>query len=164
MSQHAADLAEFIAVQKLQAEILAPGVHMPTVNAAATAMDVPPERIFKSVLFRAGDGRCVMVIACGNGRVDLGRVEALTGLARLKLAKPDVVAAVTGYPAGGTPPIGHTEQVPVVVDAGVVAQEWGYGGGGRPELLLKVRSADIVRVTGAVVADVCGAGGGVHEA
>ncbi len=148
------DLEDYILGQGLQPEIVAPGAHMATVDAAAAAMGVPPERIFKSVLLQARDGRCVMVVACGTGRIDLARVEGLTGLKNLRLAKPAVVLAQTGYPAGGTPPLGHRERFPVVVDARVLAQGWGYGGGGRPELLLKIQSADIVRLTGASVADV----------
>jgi prolyl-tRNA editing enzyme YbaK/EbsC (Cys-tRNA(Pro) deacylase) len=147
------DLADFILERDLAAEIVAPGAHMPTVDAAAAAMGVAPEQIFKSILFQAGDGRCVLVIACGNERVDPARIEVATGLARLKLAKPNVVLAVTGYPAGGTPPIGHREVLPVVMDTRVAAQQWGYAGGGRPELLVKIRSADIVRLTGATVTD-----------
>jgi len=148
------DLADFILEHDLQAEIVAPGAHMPTVDAAAAAMRVAPEQIFKSVLFRAKDGQSVMVIACGNGRVDLERVKLITGLQELKLAKPDVVFAKTGYPAGGTPPVGHREKFPVVVDTRVAAQEWGYAGGGRPEFLVKIKSADIIRLNDATVQDV----------
>jgi prolyl-tRNA editing enzyme YbaK/EbsC (Cys-tRNA(Pro) deacylase) len=154
MKDEALDLADFIVEQDLQAEIVAPGAHMPTVDAAAAAMKVAPEQIFKSILFQAKDGRCVMVVACGNGRVDLGRVRAITGLDGLKLAKPDVVFAKTGYPAGGTPAVGHREKFPVIVDTRVAAQEWGYAGGGQPELLVKIRPADIIRLTGAEVHDV----------
>ena len=154
MADASLDLADFILEHDLAAEIVAPGAHMPTVDAAAVAMGVAPEQIFKSILFQAGDGRCVLVIACGNERVNLARVEAATGLARLRLAKPGVVLAVTGYPAGGTPPIGHREAVPVLMDVRVAAQEWGYAGGGRPELLVRIRSADIVRLTGATVTGV----------
>ncbi len=148
------DLADFILDHDLQAEIIAPGAHMPTVDAAAAAMKVAPEQIFKSILFQAKDGRCVMVIACGNGRVDLGRVGAITGLEGLKLAKPDVVFAETGYPAGGTPPVGHREKFPVIVDTRVAAQEWGYAGGGQTEFLVKIKSADINRLNSASVHDV----------
>jgi len=154
MTTEALDLADFILEHDLQAEIVSPGAHMPTVDAAAAAMKVAPEQIFKSVLFQAKDGQCVMVIACGNGRVDLGRVRATTGLDGLKLAKPDVVLAKTGYPAGGTPPVGHREKFPVIVDSRVAAQEWGYAGGGRPESLVKIKSADIIRLNGAEVHDV----------
>ena len=154
MSDEALDLADYILEHDLQAEIVAPGAHMPTVDAAAAAMKVAPEQIFKSILFQAKDGWCVMVVACGTGRVELGRVQAITGLRGLKLAKPDVVFAKTGYPAGGTPPVGHREKFPVIVDTRVAAQEWGYAGGGQPELLVKIKSADIIRLSGAFVEDV----------
>jgi len=154
MSDETLDLADFILEHDLQAEIVAPGAHMPTVDAAAAAMKVRPEQIFKSILFQARDGQCVMVVACGNGRVDLERVRAIMGLEKLKLAKPDVVFAKTGYPAGGTPPVGHREKFPVIVDTRVAAQEWGYAGGGQPELLVRINSADIIRLTEATVHDV----------
>ncbi len=154
MTDEVPELTGFLQEQGLQAEIVAPGVHMPTVDAAAAAMGVPPEKIFKSILFQSTAGRCVMIVACGNARVDIRRVQELTGIFGLKLAKPDVVLAKTGYPAGGTPPVGHRERFPVIVDAAVAAQEWGYAGGGRPELLIKIKSADIIRLTRASVGEV----------
>ena len=151
------DLAEVLRALGVAAEIVAPGVPMPTVDAAATAMGCPPERIFKSILFQGADGRCVLVIACGHTRVDVGRVQDLCGLSGLRLARHDVVRDVTGYPAGGTPPVGHREPVPVIVDTRVAAQEWGWAGGGRPEHLLKIASAEILRLGAARVAEVTAA-------
>ena len=148
------DLAAFIRAQGLDAEMVSPGVPMPTVDAAATALDVAPERIFKSILFESRDGRCAMAIVSGKARVDAKRLETLTGLSGLRLASPEVALRVTGYPAGGTPPVGHRERFPVVVDERVAAQEWGWAGGGRKELMVRIRSADIVRLTGAQVSDV----------
>ena len=46
------------------------------------------------------------------------------------------------------------EKFPVIVDTRMAAQEWGYAGGGRPEFLARIRSADILRLTGAAVHDV----------
>lgn len=154
MTDEALDLADFILEHDLQAEIVAPGAHTPTVDTAAAAVGVAPEQIFKSILFQVKDGRCVMVVACGNRRIDLKRVEAITNLQGLKLAKPDVVFAMTGYPAGGTPPVGHREKFPVIVDTRVATQEWGYAGGGQPEFLVKIKSADIIRLNNATVHDV----------
>jgi Cys-tRNA(Pro)/Cys-tRNA(Cys) deacylase len=150
----ALDLRDFLLVHRLDAEIVSPGVPMPTVNAAAAVLGVPPGRIFKSVLFQARDGACAMAVACGNERVDTRALEKLTGLAGLRLASPEVALRVTGYPAGGTPPVGHRERFPVVVDARVAAQPWGWAGGGRKELMVRIASADIVRLTGAIVGDI----------
>ncbi len=154
MRDHPEDLALFIRAHDLEAEIVAPGVPMPTVGTAAAAMGVAPEQIFKSILFQARDGRCVLVVASGNERIDVPRVETLTGLRGLQLAKPGVARAVTGYSPGGTPPVGHREPVPVLVDTRVAAQEWGYAGAGRPELLVKIKSADIIRLSHGTVHDV----------
>lgn len=148
------DLADYLRAQGLDAEIVAPGVETPSVATAAAALGVEPERIFKSILFQARDGACAMAIACGNARVDAKKLEALTGLARLRLASPEVALAVTGYPAGGTPPVGHRERFPVIVDTRVAAQAWGWAGGGRKELMVRIAPADIVRLTGAKVAEV----------
>jgi len=79
------------------------------------------------------------------------------------LAKPDVVFEKTGYAAGGMPPVGHREKFPVIVDTRAAAQEWGYAGGGRPELLVKIKSADIVRLTDAMVDDVVSNSGGMES-
>lgn len=148
------DLADYLRARGIEAEMVAPGVEMPGVDAAAAALDVPPGRIFKSILFQAAAGACAMAIACGKSRVDARKLAALTGLGRLRLASPEVVLAVTGYPAGGTPPVGHRERFPVVVDLRVAAQPWGWAGGGRKELMVRIASADIVRLTDALVADV----------
>lgn len=148
------DLEAYVQAHDLPAEIVSPGVNMPTVDAAAAAMGVMPEQIFKSILFLSPAGRCVLVVASGKARVDVRRVEALTGIVHLKLASPAIVLAKTGYPAGGTPPVGHRERIPVVVDTRAAAQSWGYAGGGRVERLVKIRSSDIIRLTGATVADV----------
>ena len=148
------DLADYIRAHGIYAEIVSPGIEMPTVDLAAAMLGVEPERIFKSILFQASDGACVMAIACGKARVDARRLGSLAGLTRLRLASPEVALAVTGYPAGGTPPIGHRERFPVIVDTRVAAQAWGWAGGGRKELMVRIASADIVRLTGARVAEV----------
>lgn len=151
MSDAPLDLAEYLRAQRLEAEIVAPGAYMATVDAAAAAMDCEPERILKSILFRTKNGRVVMAVACGNARVDRKRLAALAGLPRLSLAGPELVLRATGYPAGGTPPVGHRERFPVFVDTRAARLDWGWAGGGRPELLVRIRPADIVRLAGARV-------------
>jgi len=147
----ALDLATELARLGVQAEIATPGVPMPTVEAAASAMGVEPSRILKSILFQSAAGACVMAIASGRARVDAKRLAALAGLSRVRLAPPEVVLAMTGYPAGGTPPIGHRSRFPVFLDARAAAQDWAWGGGGREELLVRVTPQLIVQLTGAQV-------------
>ncbi|HWU41692.1 MAG TPA: YbaK/EbsC family protein, partial [Candidatus Acidoferrum sp.] len=60
------------------------------------------------------------------------------------------------------PPVGHREKFPIIVDTRVASQEWGYAGGGRPELLVRIKSTDIIRLTGADVHDVISNVGGTE--
>ena len=148
-------LAGYVRAQGIDAEIVAPGVPMPTVSRAAEAIGVSEEKIIKSLLFQdRATGRLVLAIASGTGRIDRNRLAAATGLMRPSLADPATVQAATGYPVGGVPPIGHAAPLSVVLDRRAAALDIVYGGGGSENLLLRVRPADVLRLTGGLIADI----------
>ena len=149
-------LRSFLAEHAVRAEILAPGVPMPTVPLAAAAIGVREEQIIKSVLFEDRNGAVVLTIACGTARIDRHRLAEATGIPGLKLADAATVLAATGYPAGGVSPVGHATRMPVVIDQRVMSWEHVYGGAGTEETLVMISPIDIVRLTGAVVADITG--------
>lgn len=132
---------------------VAPGVPMPTVPLAAAAIGVPDAAILKTLLFVAADGGCVVAIASGPDRIDRRKLAAAAGVPSLKMAPPDLVLRITGYPAGGVAPVAHAEPLPVFVDRRVIELDEAWGGGGDERLLLRLRPADIVRLTRATVAD-----------
>lgn len=147
-------LEQLIERGEIAARLIEPGVPTPTVPDAAAALGVDPGQIVKSLLFTDGDGSVVLAILSGASRVDRARLAAATGHQRLKMAAPEAVLTRTGYPAGGTPPVGHIEPLPVVLDARVAAMPLVYGGGGQADTLLEIRPEEILRVTGATVADI----------
>jgi Cys-tRNA(Pro) deacylase len=130
-----------------------PGVPMPTVALAAAAIGVADKAILKTLVFVASDGRCVAAIACGTGRIDRRKLAAAIGVSSVKMAPPEVILRATGYPAGGVAPVGHVEPITVVIDRRVMELPEAWGGGGDERLLLRLRPADIRRLTGATNAD-----------
>jgi Cys-tRNA(Pro) deacylase len=140
---------------KLQATLIEPSIPTPTVLDAARALGVEAADIIKSVAFEARDGTVVLVVAPGDRRIDANKVAHLTGLERLKMASPARVLEVTGYPAGGVPPVGHPEGLRVVMDLTLLERAELIGGGGSERLLLRITPAEVVRATDALVADVC---------
>lgn len=143
-----------IAAGTIDAELIEPGVPTPTVPDAAAALGVAEEQILKSLLFQSPDGRVVLAVACGPTRIDRAKLADAAGVERLKMAPADVVLERTGYPAGGTPPVGHIQALDVVIDSRVMALTFAFGGGGRIDALLRITPAEIQRVTGAKVADI----------
>ena len=143
-------LRAFLRRHGVEAEFIAPGVPMPTVPAAAAAIGVPETQILKTLLFASGS-RYVVAIANGSGRVNRALLAEASGLDRPRAASPDIVAEVTGYPAGGVSPLGLPENLPVIVDIRVAKVPLAYGGGGREDLLLRVATADVIRLNNAIV-------------
>jgi Cys-tRNA(Pro)/Cys-tRNA(Cys) deacylase len=150
----ALDLREYLARSGVDAEIIDLGVPMTTAAAAAEQLGVPVGQIFKSLVLRDKKGEVLVVIAPGDRRVDLKEVSRVTGCKELSFAKPDVALRETGYPTGGTPPIGYPKPLRVVLDAAALTYPESYCGGGRAELLLRIRTDELQRASGAVTADV----------
>jgi prolyl-tRNA editing enzyme YbaK/EbsC (Cys-tRNA(Pro) deacylase) len=147
-------LRAFLEMNSVAPEFIVPGHPMPTVSLAAAAIGVHEDRIIKSVLFKAPTGEVVLAIAAGTARIDRHRLAEVAGIPGLKLADAETVLAVTGYPAGGVAPVGHVTRIPVVVDQRVMDMGDVFGGAGTEEALLQIAPADIVRLTGAVIADI----------
>ncbi len=145
-------LAAYIEIHRVDAEILMPGVPMPTVPLATAAIGVAEPRILKTLVFVTKDGRLVLAIVAGSARVDRALLAASAGLPPLRLADPAIVLAATGYPAGGVAPIAHLTPIPVIVDTEAAALDAAYGGAGTDPALLRIAPADIVRLTNAKIA------------
>jgi prolyl-tRNA editing enzyme YbaK/EbsC (Cys-tRNA(Pro) deacylase) len=137
------------------AEVVTPPADAPTVEAAAAAMGVRRSQIVKSLLFESRQGDVILVVASGESRVNRQRLADIAGLGHLKLASPERVLQDTGYAVGGMPPVGHDSALAVVVDRAVLEEPVVFGGGGRSDLLLRIRPEEIVRLSSASVAPVC---------
>lgn len=150
----ASQLAAYLEANPVRAELIHPGGPTPTVEAAASILGVSPEHVIKSLLFVNKAGISVLAIAAGTARVSRQKLSAFTGIRGLKLAKPDVVRAITGYEVGAVAPIGHVTYIPVVMDERVIRLDMIFGGSGETDSMLKIAPAEIQRLTGAEVADI----------
>lgn len=147
-------LERALAAGEVVGELVVPGVPTPTVPDAAAALGVAPAQILKSLLFVAPDGAATLAVVTGDSRVDRARLAAVAGVERLKMAAPEVVLARTGYPAGGVAPVCHATPLPVVVDRAVLDLAVAFAGGGRDDAMLRITPREIVRLTGATIADI----------
>ena len=152
-----ADLARSIAEQSIRARLLAELGATPTVPAAAAALGVRSEQIVKTLLFLIETpgqphGEPVVVISNGESRVEKSPLAARFGVGkkRVKLAPPEVVVELLGFPAGGVPPFGHSTRLPVLLDSAITAfgvDELIYGGGGDDRTMLELTVGELLRVT-----------------
>jgi prolyl-tRNA editing enzyme YbaK/EbsC (Cys-tRNA(Pro) deacylase) len=125
-----------------------------TVRDAAAALGVAEEQVMKSLLYLA-DERLYLVIANGAQRVDERKLAGVLGVPRkrLRMATGDEALAHTGFALGAVPPFGHRAALPTFLDAHAAAQPLLWGGTGEDRALLGVTPAELIRLTGARVAD-----------
>lgn len=148
------DLKRFIDERGVTARIITLDAHTTTVPEAAFALGVAEEQIIKSLVFQAGE-EPILVINNGAARVDRRKLAAYLNLgrSRVKFASPQQALAVTGFVVGSMPPFGHRAVLRTLVDGAVVRLETVYGGGGGLEAMMRLTTAELLRVTGAEVAD-----------
>jgi prolyl-tRNA editing enzyme YbaK/EbsC (Cys-tRNA(Pro) deacylase) len=124
-----------------------------TAQEAADVLDVAVGQIAKSVVFRRrADDVAVLVVTSGDHRVDEQRVAALTGpLAR---ADADFVKARTGFSIGGVAPLAHASPPVTLIDRELFRFVEVWAAAGHPNGVFRAAPADLLRLTGAPVADV----------
>jgi prolyl-tRNA editing enzyme YbaK/EbsC (Cys-tRNA(Pro) deacylase) len=144
------DLQVYLTTHGIPAEIVRLPVETPTVPAAAAALGVPVDHVVKTVIFLVNE-KPYAVYANGVRRVDPRKLAARFGVNRkkVKLADEQVVIALTGYAPGTVPPFGHRQSFPALIDPAVCDHEIVYAGGGGITALLRLRSDDLRRLTGA---------------
>jgi len=120
---------------------------------AAQALGLPAEQIFKTLLVDTGDGLAVGVVPV-TGSLDLKALAAALGVKRVTMADPASAERSSGMVVGGISPLGQRRALPTVVDESVDLFEVVYVSGGRRGLDVGLSPADLVRLTGASVADI----------
>jgi prolyl-tRNA editing enzyme YbaK/EbsC (Cys-tRNA(Pro) deacylase) len=116
---------------------------------------VGTDEIIKSLVFLM-DGEPLLVINNGLARVDRKKLADHLGVGRkrVKFASPAQALAISGYVVGSMPPFGHRQTLPTLVDAMVMHWETVYGGGGGIDAMMRVTTAELIRVTEAQVVSI----------
>jgi prolyl-tRNA editing enzyme YbaK/EbsC (Cys-tRNA(Pro) deacylase) len=119
---------------------------------AAQAVGCQVGQIVKSLVFKAKRSqRPILVVASGQNRVDERRVEALIG-EPLGKADADFVRERSGFVIGGVPPVGHSEEIETFIDEDLLQYEEIWAAAGTPHAVFRLTPADLVKMTGGLVA------------
>jgi Cys-tRNA(Pro)/Cys-tRNA(Cys) deacylase len=120
-------------------------------EAAAAALGVPPERLFKTLLAEV-DGKLTVGVVPVAGSLDLKALAAAAGGKKAQLADPQDAERATGYVVGGISPLGQRKRLPTVIDESASGFATVYVSAGRRGLQIELAPADLVRLTGARLA------------
>ena len=143
----------YFAQHQLNLPILETEALTPTVESAALAHGVEPGRIAKTLAFRLGDGRVVLLVAAGHARIDNAKFKQVFG--KGTMLPTEEVLALTGHPVGGVCPFGLAQDLPVYLDQSLQAFDEVLPAAGSVNSAVRISPALMAQVTGGVWVDAC---------
>jgi len=150
MPDYSAKLATFLTSAGLWHRFVEFSEPVKTVEQASRK--VPGEKIAKSIVMVDSDGSPLLAIVKAQSRVSHRKIKRLLVIRDVRLATPDEVLRLSGYPVGGVPPFNQIKRV--LLDPEVLKSETCFVGGGDVNKLIEIRTNDILHTLKPEVAEI----------
>jgi Cys-tRNA(Pro) deacylase len=124
-----------------------------TAQDAATALDCNTGAIIKSLLFKTEDSFTLCLVA-GDKRCSLNKLKNLKNKKDVSMASPEEVKIQTGYTIGGVSPIGHLNNLEIIIDNSLERFNKLFAAAGHPNCVFKINFSDIQKITNGKVEDI----------
>lgn len=108
-----------------------------------------PKSVVRSLLFRTGSDKFVLLAVAGGGRADWGTLRKHLDERKLRMAEFDEVPEATGYVVGAVPPIALPEDILVLLDESIKQFDNVVIGSGVLGYALGLKTADLEAVMSA---------------
>jgi len=124
-----------------------------TAQDAAKALDSNVGAIVKSLLFRTGDDFILCLVA-GDKRCSLNKLRKLKDKKDILMASPEEVKTQTGYTIGGVSPIGHINNIEIIIDKSLKRFNQLFAAAGHPNCVFKINFINIQKITNGKVENI----------
>ncbi|MEP7113976.1 MAG: Cys-tRNA(Pro) deacylase [Ilumatobacteraceae bacterium] len=123
-------------------------------QAAALALGVELERVFKTLIATVDDTNHVVGIVPVSGQLSLKELAAAVHGKRAEMCLPETAQRLTGYVVGGISPFGQRRSLPTVIDETCVLFDTIFVSGGRRGLDIEIAPDDLLAALDAVAAPI----------
>ncbi|NQW08216.1 MAG: YbaK/EbsC family protein [Candidatus Pelagibacter sp.] len=124
-----------------------------TAQDAATSLDCNVGAIIKSLLFKTEDSFTLCLVA-GDKRCSLNKLKKIKNKKDISMASSEEVKAQTGYTIGGVSPIGHLNEIEIIIDNSLERFNELFAAAGHPNCIFKINFSDIQKITNGKVEDI----------
>lgn len=119
-----------------------------TAQLAADALGCEVGQIANSLIFKdKANDTAVLVMCAGDRRVDLEKLQRLTGI-ELGKADADFVRQATGFAIGGVPPVAHAVPLRCLLDESLLRHSEIWAAAGTPESVFRMNPRQLQQITG----------------
>ena len=112
-------------------------------RAAARALGVEEDRVYKTLLAQSENGPVVAIVPV-NTQLSLKALAQVLNAKRCEMVAARDASRITGYVVGGISPFGQKRMLPTVVDESAVLHTTIFVSGGRRGLDIEVGAVDLI--------------------
>ena len=120
---------------------------------AATALACDVGAIVKSLLFKA-ENTFILCLVAGDKRCSLNKLKKIKDKKDISMASPEEVKEQTGYTIGGVSPVGHLEEIEIIIDNSLERFNELFAAAGHPNCVFKINFNDIQKITNGKIEDI----------
>ena len=124
-----------------------------TAKEAANALNCEEGAIVKSLVFKTGTEFLVCLIS-GDKRCSLNKLKKVISKKDVSMASADEVKAQTGFTIGGVSPVGHINNLDIIIDKTLERFQIVYAAAGHPNSIFKIDISKLKDLTKGSVEDI----------
>ena len=124
-----------------------------TAKEAANALNCEEGAIVKSLVFKTETEFLVCLIS-GDKRCSLNKLKKVISKKDVSMASADEVKAQTGFTIGGVSPVGHINNLDIIIDKTLERFQIVYAAAGHPNSIFKIDISKLKDLTKGSVEDI----------
>ena len=124
-----------------------------TAKEAANALNCEEGAIVKSLVFKTETEFLVCLIS-GDKRCSLNKLKKVISKKDVSMASADEVKAQTGFTIGGVSPVGHINDLNIIIDKSLERFQIVYAAAGHPNSIFKIDISKLKDLTKGRVEDI----------
>ena len=124
-----------------------------TAKEAANALNCEEGAIVKSLVFKTETEFLVCLIS-GDKRCSLNKLKKVISKKDVSMASADNVKAQTGFTIGGVSPVGHINDLNIIIDRTLERFQIVYAAAGHPNSIFKIDISKLKDLTKGIVEDI----------
>jgi Cys-tRNA(Pro)/Cys-tRNA(Cys) deacylase len=128
-------------------------LHFEVITDLSESGDFAAEQVFKTLIIALPRELAVAIVPVPS-RLSLKLAAAALGVPKAAMAEPAAAERATGYVVGGISPFGQRKRLRTVLDASALGWQRMLCSAGRRHWDVAVAPQDLIRLTGAITADI----------
>jgi len=124
-----------------------------TAKDAANSLNCEVGAIVKSLLLKI-DNNFLLCLIAGDKRCSLNKIKKIKNSKNVRMASAEEVKEQTGYTIGGVSPVGHKNELEILIDNSLNRFKAIFAAAGHPNCIFEINYDDLKKITSGLNEDI----------